>query len=130
MPSMSLLSLVLGLATASLATSAANNASVDSNYNASAFPASQILNSPYPYDFPVPISGDQAEGSPFPMEDCSGIKLEEATIDELQQYMNNGQLSSVELLNCYLRRIQQTDFFIKYVRKPFHGHTSAIQELF
>lgn len=82
--------------------------------NISTFPTSQILNTPYPYQFPV-FDQDGEDTCPFPMEKCHGITLEEATIDELQELMNNGNLSSVKLVTCYLQRIQQTDSFIRYL---------------
>ncbi len=40
--------------------------------------------------------------------------LEEATIDELQESMKRGQLTSVAILMCYLQRVYQTDEYIKY----------------
>lgn len=101
-------------ATSCLATSlTVNNTPFNQTYNASAFPVSQILYSPYPYDFPVSGNGDEGESSPFPMEDCNGLTLEEVTIDQLQQYMSVGLITSVDLCLCYLRRMDQTDQFIQ-----------------
>jgi amidase len=109
--------------------------------------ASTVLNvdplqQPYPYYFPPQ---DAASTSAlFPMPVCQGITLEEATIDQLADYMRNGVLSSAQLLRCYLRRIHQVDDYIDsiielnpdaediaaaldveratgYVRGPLHG---------
>jgi amidase len=49
------------------------------------------------------------------MPDCRGIVLEEATIDQLQRYMSNGLLTSVDLLRCYLKRIEQVDGYINSI---------------
>jgi amidase len=75
---------------------------------------SQNLDAPFPYYFP---NQDEA-GTPvlFPMPPCHGITLEEATIDQLQDYMNQGVLTSVQLAMCYLERYWQTNGYIKYVR--------------
>lgn len=74
--------------------------------------ASQILTNPYTYDFP-------RLGTPgaklFPMRRCHGFKLEEATVDEIQERLTNGTFTSVELLACYLDRIHQTQPYLKYV---------------
>jgi amidase len=109
--------------------------------------ASTVLNvdplqQPYPYYFPPQ---DAASTSAlFSMPVCQGITLEEATIDQLADYMRNGVLSSAQLLRCYLRRIHQVDDYIDsiielnpdaediaaaldveratgYVRGPLHG---------
>ncbi|EAT90519.2 hypothetical protein SNOG_02307 [Parastagonospora nodorum SN15] len=49
---------------------------------------------------------------------CQDIVLEEATIDQLQDYMTKGFLTSLELLRCYLKRVAQVD-----------GYTNSIIEL-
>lgn len=48
------------------------------------------------------------------MPNCNGVVLEEATIDEMQDAMRRGQLTSVTMAMCYLQRIYQTDEYIKY----------------
>jgi amidase len=53
----------------------------------------------------------------FPMAPCGGFKLEEATIDEMQTAMQNGALTSVQLVTCYLLRALQVDEYIKSVLK-------------
>jgi hypothetical protein len=71
------------------------------------------LHAPYPYFFP-PISSANTPGL-FPMQTCRGVKLEEATIDQLQSYMNNRTLTSAQLLRCYLGRIRQVDEYINSI---------------
>jgi amidase len=74
---------------------------------------SQTLENLYPYEFPV--LENAIEGGKFPMPKCNGVKLEEATIDQLQVAMNDGRLTSSQLVLCYLQRIWQTDEYIEYV---------------
>ncbi|KAF2997997.1 hypothetical protein E8E13_007041 [Curvularia kusanoi] len=71
------------------------------------------IQQPYPYYFPP----QDAASSPklFPMPTCQGITLEEATIDQLSDYMSDGSLTSVQLLRCYLRRAQQVDDYINSI---------------
>ena len=72
--------------------------------------ASQILTDPYAYDFPrlsAPAS------TLFPMRYCHGFVLEEASVDEIQAAFANNTFTIVELLNCYLDRIQQTQPYLK-----------------
>ncbi|KAG2417682.1 hypothetical protein HFD88_008901 [Aspergillus terreus] len=74
--------------------------------------ASQILTDPYAYDFPR-LGAPGA--SLFPMRLCQGFKLEEASVDDLQQRMSNGSLTSVQLLDCYLDRIYQTQPYLNAI---------------
>ncbi|RCI16922.1 hypothetical protein L249_3056 [Ophiocordyceps polyrhachis-furcata BCC 54312] len=39
---------------------------------------------------------------------CYGLQLEEASIDLMQDWMENGLITSKQLVECYLRRIYQT----------------------
>lgn len=57
----------------------------------------------------------QNEGLPdqFPMPLCGSFQLEEATIDDMQQAMSNGQLTSTQLTLCYIQRIYQTQSYTK-----------------
>lgn len=50
----------------------------------------------------------------FPMPLCNGFKLEEATIDQMQQALSKSQFNSQQLVTCYLRRIYQTQQYLKY----------------
>ncbi|KZZ87362.1 amidase [Ascosphaera apis ARSEF 7405] len=73
---------------------------------------SQIVNDPYPYHFPKLGT----EGSKlFPMKDCMGFKLEEASIDDIQKQYKNGTFTTVELVTCYLDRIVQTQQYLNAI---------------
>lgn len=58
---------------------------------------------------------EQNEGFPdlFPMAPCGSFQLEEATIDQMQQAMSSGELTSVQLTLCYISRIYQTQSYTK-----------------
>ncbi|USW50196.1 Putative amidase signature domain-containing protein [Septoria linicola] len=51
----------------------------------------------------------------FPMPACHGKTIEEASIDQLQSYLSQGQLTTQQLALCYLQRIWQTDEYINAV---------------
>lgn len=74
--------------------------------------SSQLLRNPCPYDLP-----DQRQPADelFPMKQCQGLKLKEATIDQLQQWMSSGKLTTKQLVTCYIQRITQTDRYVRYV---------------
>ncbi|MCJ1394763.1 hypothetical protein MMC18_007643 [Xylographa bjoerkii] len=72
---------------------------------------SQVLETPFPYYFPEHSN----TASLFPMEMCNGVTLEEATIDQLQDYMSNGKLTASQLVMCYLQRQYQTDNYVNAV---------------
>lgn len=84
-------------------------AAVNNSINASDLVQSQNLVSPFPYSFPDEIDVDDL----FPMPECNGLVLEEATVDQLQDAMSKGHLTSTEILMCYLQRIQQTNGYTK-----------------
>lgn len=44
---------------------------------------------------------------------CNGVSIEDATIDELQVYMTHGRLTSQQLVECYLARIDQTNKYVQ-----------------
>ena len=90
----------------------------------------ETLTTPFPYYFP---NLGQSATDLFPMPDCNGFVLEEATIDQLQDVMGKGQLTSLQIALCYLQRIQQTDEYIKYAFKPsisyqrtFHKYSTCL----
>lgn len=64
------------------------------------------------FNFPQTKSSDL-----FPMPLCRGIVLEEATIDELQLYMENKTLTSVDLVHCYLQRYFQINDFVNGIQQ-------------
>ncbi|KAJ5107329.1 hypothetical protein N7456_004004 [Penicillium angulare] len=97
--------LVSGLALASSAIATGHH-EVDS------LVASQILTDPYAYDFPrLGAPGS----SQFPMRHCHGFKLEEASVDDIQARLTNGTFTSVQLLECYLDRIAQTQPYLNAI---------------
>ena len=77
--------------------------------NASDLILSETLESPFPYDFP----DDRNPVNLFPMPECDGLVLEEATVDFLQHAMKTGQLTSTIIALCYLQRIYQTKDYSK-----------------
>ena len=85
----------------------------------------ETLTTPFPYYFP---SLGQSATDLFPMPDCNGFVLEEATIDQLQDVMGKGQLTSLQIALCYLQRIQQTDEYIKYAFKPSISYHHTIHK--
>ncbi|PQE28317.1 amidase family protein [Rutstroemia sp. NJR-2017a WRK4] len=85
------------------------------SFNVTDFVEAQLLEDPYPYNFPVLQNGSLADSGQFPMPLCNGFKLEEASIDQLQSAMSNGTLTSVQIVMCYLERIYQTDEYIRSV---------------
>ena len=70
---------------------------------------SRVLNHSFPY-FPPDVGAPKGL---FPMLQCKGLRLEEATIDELQQYMSDGNLTSVDLAMCYMQRASQVENYIE-----------------
>ncbi|KAF7511729.1 hypothetical protein GJ744_003460 [Endocarpon pusillum] len=48
----------------------------------------------------------------FPMPPCGHFNLEEATIDQMQQAISNGTLTSQQLALCYMQRTYQTQEYI------------------
>lgn len=74
--------------------------------------SSETLTDPFPFYFPVP-DAQQEDETPLPMPLCYGTRIEEASIVELQGYLTNGCLTSVQLVECYLRRIMQVDTYVE-----------------
>ncbi|OQD60724.1 hypothetical protein PENPOL_c021G00277 [Penicillium polonicum] len=73
---------------------------------------SQILTDPYLYDFPR-LGGDGA--AQFHMRTCHGFKLEEATIDQIQAELAIGTFTTVQLLDCYMDRVYQTQPYLNAI---------------
>jgi amidase len=61
----------------------------------------------------LPLEKNVGSSDLFPMADCNGFKLEEATFTEMQDAMKSGKLTSVQLVTCYLIRTYQTEEYIK-----------------
>ncbi|CAG8897638.1 unnamed protein product [Penicillium egyptiacum] len=73
---------------------------------------SQILTDPYRYDFPR-LGGDGARQ--FAMRPCHGFKLEEATVDQIQAELQVGNFTGVQLLECYMDRVYQTQPYLNAI---------------
>lgn len=71
---------------------------------------------PFPFEFPNKQNGTDL----FPMPECNGIRLEEATIDQLQEAMNTGLLTASQMVLCYVQRIYQTEIYLEYGFVFFH----------
>jgi amidase len=78
-------------------------------FNASA----QTLEDPFPFFFPDVADRNSSIGTPFPMPRCHGITIEETTIVDLQRYLAQGNLTAVQLVECYIRRITQVDSYVE-----------------
>ncbi|KAF7562654.1 hypothetical protein G7046_g1468 [Stylonectria norvegica] len=63
----------------------------------------------------IPLEKNADTVNLFPMGDCNGFKLEEATIDQMQDAMKSGKLTSVQLVTCYMIRTYQTEQYINSV---------------
>ena len=70
--------------------------------------AEQTLEAPFPYQFP-----EEGRAELFPMPKCNGVTLEEATIDQVQDAMNAGLLTTSQIVLCYVQRIYQTDMYLE-----------------
>ena len=83
----------------------------EGNYcsNATEIIPSKNLESPFPYNFPDAREPENL----FPMPDCEGLVLEEATVDLLQDAMNKGELTCTKIALCYLQRMHQTNGYAK-----------------
>lgn len=51
--------------------------------------------------------------TPFPMPKCNGFQLEEASIDDIQQQLSSGSLTSRQLVHCYLERISTVNPYLQ-----------------
>jgi amidase len=71
---------------------------------------SQLL-TPDSYFFPLLANGNTT--NLFPTPPCGSFQLEEATIDQMQNAMKNGTLTSYQLVQCYLERAYQTQSYLK-----------------
>lgn len=89
------------------------------------FAGSPVAGNPPPPAAPLPASIPSSDYSAFPllqnvgtnalfpMPPCNGFHLEEATIDQMQAAMKQGNLTSVQLSLCYLERMLQTKDYLK-----------------
>ncbi len=103
----------LALGTVSLAVLPLSTAYTVTVHNNLQLADTQTLENPTSYDFPLIQNGSLVNSGQFPMPLCNGFKLEEATIDQLQQAMSTSKLTSVQIVLCYLKRIYQVDEYTK-----------------
>lgn len=61
----------------------------------------------------IPLQENAGTEDLFPMGNCSNFKLHEATFDEMQDAMSRGELTSVQLVTCYLVRTYQTQEYLR-----------------
>jgi hypothetical protein len=61
----------------------------------------------------IPLLKNAGTTNLFPMSDCFGFKLEEASIDDIQKALAKGQLTSVQLVLCSTVRAHQTQQYTK-----------------
>jgi hypothetical protein len=51
--------------------------------------------------------------TPFPMPSCQGFTLEEASVDAIQKQLSSGKLTSRQLVQCYLDRINTVNPYLQ-----------------
>ncbi|KAH6990148.1 amidase signature domain-containing protein [Ilyonectria destructans] len=73
------------------------------------------LSVPYTETNLIPLQQNAGSDNLFPMGDCFGFDLHEATITEMQEAMRLGHLTSTQLVTCYLVRTYQTQEYIDSV---------------
>lgn len=86
--------------------------SIDGLPNVVNFHASQLLNHSYLVQYPLNITINSVK-SLNTLNLCNGVIIEEATIDDLQRYLSDGKLTSVQLTTCYIHRVFQVEKYIK-----------------
>jgi hypothetical protein len=62
------------------------------------------------------LSCDVAMKNPFPMPECHGFRLEEASIDTIQQTLHSGRLTSRQLIQCYVERVNEVNIYMRQVQ--------------
>jgi amidase len=60
-----------------------------------------------------PLLQDANTTELFPMPACGTFQLHEATIQDMQIAMDNGSLTSTQLVLCYLERAYQTQTYLR-----------------
>lgn len=85
----------------------------DSANQFSSFFRPQLLNHTYLFQYPLKNSNNEIGHTLNTLDRCSGVGIEEATIDYLQKHLSEGRLTSVQLTKSYLSRILQVQRHIK-----------------
>ncbi|SCU86990.1 LANO_0C09758g1_1 [Lachancea nothofagi CBS 11611] len=65
----------------------------------------------------------------FPMSSCKGITLEDATIDQLQDYFSKGSLTSEDVVRCYLDRYFQVNPYVNGILQVNPDAVAIAQEM-
>ncbi|KAL8808966.1 MAG: hypothetical protein Q9200_003855 [Gallowayella weberi] len=81
----------------------------------SKFQASMLLDHNYLSRYPLQNISINSVTSLNTLDLCNGLVIEEATIDQLQKYMGDGKLTSVQLTACYMQRVFQVERYINPV---------------
>lgn len=53
--------------------------------------------------------------NPFPVKPCNCIDIQDITVSQLQAHFANDSLTSVQLAQCYVDRIQETNPYVHHV---------------
>lgn len=77
------------------------------------FHGSQLLNHSFLNQYPLQNITSDPVRSLNTVDLCNGVTIEEATIDELQGYLSDGRLTSIQLTTCYIRRVFELERFSK-----------------
>ena len=96
-----------------LSSRAALAATTNATFGISQLRGSQLLDHDFLYRYPLGNITINAVATLNTLDLCKGVVIEEATIDQLQRYMTEGKLSSVQLTTCYLSRVFQVERYIK-----------------
>ncbi|KAL8947504.1 MAG: hypothetical protein Q9222_006223 [Ikaeria aurantiellina] len=75
-------------------------------------PSSRLLDHDFLYRYPLQNATANEANSLNVLALCNGVVIEEATIDQLQQYLSDGNLTSVQLTTCYMQRVFQVERYI------------------
>ncbi|KAL8837927.1 MAG: hypothetical protein Q9176_005403 [Flavoplaca citrina] len=134
-----------------LCSGAALAETTNATFGISQLRGSQLLDHAFLYRYPLGNITVNAVATLNTMDLCNGVVIEEATIDQLQRYMAEGKLSSVQLTTCYLNRVFQVERYINpilqlnpdalhiarktdteraagHVRSPLHGIPFVIKD--
>lgn len=74
---------------------------------------SQLLDHDFLYRCPLENITSNAVSTLNTLDLCNGVVIEEATIDQLQEYMTQRKISSMQLTTCYMNRVFQVEKYIK-----------------
>ncbi|KAL8708171.1 MAG: hypothetical protein Q9220_006932 [cf. Caloplaca sp. 1 TL-2023] len=93
----------------------AQKADISNTYGApevTSIAPSRLLDHDFLFQYPSQNVTTSAANSLNVLDLCHGVVIEEATIDQLQQYLSDGNLTSVQLTTCYMQRVFQVERYI------------------